>query len=125
MADAMVRVLRDDEAMVNVTYGGSNGDLPDPVYWQSTEADIKAMVTEAVRNGGVPGIAANRDANFTDFQVDRYPPTEQRPHNLIQIRPKTVFGMAPGGYRANAEYSDITQPAKTVKCCPNCGRAYE
>jgi hypothetical protein len=54
----------------------------------------------------VPGIPADRDADFRDFVVDRFPPTEARPYNLIQVRPKTAFGMAPGGH------------------CPHCKRAY-
>ncbi len=88
----MIRVIRDDEARVNVTYTGSNGDLPDPVSFDATDGDIKQWVTEAVRGGGVPGIPATRTANFTDFVVDRFGPTEARPYNLISIRPKTPFG---------------------------------
>jgi hypothetical protein len=77
---------------VNVTWKQQNGELPDPVFRDSSEGDIRGWVTEAVRNGGVPGIPADRDANFQDFVVDRFPPTEARPYNLIQVRPKTAFG---------------------------------
>ena len=50
------------------------------------------MVTEALRTGGVPGIAAMRFVDLRDFVIDRYRATEARPYNLIQIRPKTPFG---------------------------------
>ncbi len=94
MADnELMRVIKDDEARVNVTWKNQNGDLPDPVFRDAAEGDVKGWVTEAVRNGGVPGIAADRDANFADYVVDRFPPTEARPYNLIQVRPKTAFGV--------------------------------
>jgi hypothetical protein len=80
------------EARVNVTYAGENGDLPDPVFFDAADGDIKAWVTEAVAAGTVPGIPADTDANFTDFVVDRFSATEDREYNLIQIRPKTPFG---------------------------------
>jgi len=85
--------IKDTEARVNITWAGQNGDLPDPVMYQATEADIKAWVTEAVRTGGVPGIAAAPNADFSDFVVDRFEPTEARPHRLLAIRPKTPFGL--------------------------------
>ena len=80
------------EARVNVTWAGSNGDLEQPVAYDAGDADIKQWVTEAVQNGTVPGIAADQGADFTDFVVDRFGPTEARPWNLIQLRPKTPFG---------------------------------
>jgi len=79
-------------ARVNVTINGQNGDLPDPVSFDATDADIKAWVTETVRAGGIPGITADARADFTDFVVDRFPPNEARPFNLLQVRPKTPFG---------------------------------
>ena len=82
----------DDEAMVNVTWNGQNGDLPDPVSFDSTDGDILQMVTEAVRAGDVPGIPADTTATFTDYVVDRFDATDARPHKLISIRPKTPFG---------------------------------
>ncbi len=91
MEDLMV-VIPADEARVNVTFAGQNGDLPASVYYQSTDGDIRAMVTEAVRAGNIPGIPATADAEFDDFVVDRFESTDVRPHNLIQLRPKTPFG---------------------------------
>ena len=86
--------IEDNQARVNITYGGKNGDLPDPVMFQSGDGDIKAWVTEAVRNGGVPGLEAAPTADFGDFVIDRFAASEARPYNLIQVRPKTPFGFA-------------------------------
>ncbi len=80
------------EARVNVTWGGQNGDLPDTVSNDATDGDVRQWVTEAVRHGSVPGIPQDANADFRDFVVDRFAATEQRPYNLIQIRPKTPFG---------------------------------
>jgi len=80
------------QARVNVTWQGQNGDLPDPVSFDANDGDVKTWVTEAVRGGNVPGIRADRAANFHDFVVDRFTATEARPYNLIQLRPKTPFG---------------------------------
>lgn len=85
-------VIREDEARVNVTWDGSNGDLPDPVALDATDADIKTWVEEAVRTGSVPGLRADPAADFSDFVVDRFAPTEARPFALYSVRPKTPFG---------------------------------
>jgi hypothetical protein len=85
--------IKDTEARVNITYGGKNGDLPDPVFFQSTDGDVKNWVTEAVRNGSVPGLDAAANADFGDYVVDRFAATEARPYALIQVRPKTPFGI--------------------------------
>jgi len=79
-------------ARVNVTYGGQNGDLADPVNYTATDAEVKAYVTEAVRSGGVPGLRADARADFSEYVVDRFAPTEARPFALLQLRPKTPFG---------------------------------
>ncbi len=84
--------LQPGEARVNITDGGTNGDLPDPVQYDATEEDIRAWVTEAVRHGGVRGIPATPDADFTDFVVERFEANEARPHPIIFCRPKTPFG---------------------------------
>ena len=81
-----------NHARVNVTYKGSNGDLPDPVVFDAADGDVKAWVTEAVANGSVPGIPADAGADFTDFVVDRFGPTEEYDYNRIFVRPKTPFG---------------------------------
>ena len=83
--------IAQDQARINITYGGNNGDLPDPVSFDATDGDVKAWVTEAVRGGSVPGIPAMPDADFKDFVVDRFAATGDLP-NRISIRPKTPFG---------------------------------
>jgi hypothetical protein len=85
-------MIERDEARVNITYGGQNGDLPDTVSFDSTDADIRQWVAEALRTGGVPGMAAMRAVDLRDFVIDRYRATGARPYNLIQVRPKTPFG---------------------------------
>lgn len=80
-----------DEARVNVTWAGQNGDLPDPVHFDATDGDVKGWVTEAVRTGNIPGIRADANANFADFIVDRFRADDANPNRLF-IRPKTPFG---------------------------------
>ncbi len=77
---------------MNVTFAGSNGDLPDPVTADASDADVRAWVTEAIRTGGVPGIPATTGVSLADYVVDRFDATEQRPFRLISVRPKTAFG---------------------------------
>lgn len=86
-----------NEAQVNVTWSGKNGDLPDPVSYDATDGDVRGWITEAVRAGGVPGIPADPNADFRDYIIERYPapanPVEgERNFNQIMIRPKTPFG---------------------------------
>lgn len=83
--------MDETQARLNITYNGQNGDLPDPVFYDATEGDLKTWATEAVGNGSVPGIDAVA-ADFTDFVVERYGPNDQRDHNIIYLRPKTPFG---------------------------------
>lgn len=78
-------------ARLNITYNGQQGDLPDPVPYDSTDATLKQMATESVRDGYVPGIDAAR-ADFTDFVVDRFPARADVPYNRLSLRPKTPFG---------------------------------
>ena len=84
--------IRPDEARVNITWNRQNGDLPEPVNWNSTDADVKGWISEALRTGTIPGIPADANPNLQNFIVDRFEATEARPFNLIQIRPKTEFG---------------------------------
>lgn len=92
------RVIGDNEARVNVTYGRPGGepvnfDLPDPVHFEATDGDIKGWVTEAVRSGSVPGLPA-QVIDLQAFMVERFArdPAGTRDHNLILLRPKTAFG---------------------------------
>lgn len=88
----MDQLMVANEARVNITWRGQNGDMPQPVYFDSTDNDIRQWVTEAVRHGGVPGIAESLHADFRDFVIDRFAANGTRPYNLIQVRPKTPFG---------------------------------
>ena len=78
-------------ARLNITFGGANGDLLDPVAYDLPDADIRQMATEAVRNGSIAGIARADAANFADFVVERFPATDELP-NRVMLRPKTPFG---------------------------------
>ena len=82
-----------NEAIVNVTWAGNNGDLRDPVSFDATDEQIKEWVTEAVRTGGVANIPADPNANFTDFVIDRYAATEETPYARCFCRAKTPFGL--------------------------------
>ena len=79
------------DARVNVTYNGSNGDLPDPVDYDAPDDAIRQMVQEALRAGGIPGIDADPSADLTNFVVDRFAAKDDLPAR-IGIRPKTPFG---------------------------------
>lgn len=79
-------------ARLNITWSGSNGDLPDPVPYDAADADLKRMATEAITNGDVPGIPADAGVNLQDFIVDRYAAKDDVPYARVFIRPKTPFG---------------------------------
>jgi hypothetical protein len=81
-----------NEARVNVTYAGQNGDLPDPVSLDAADGDVRGWLTEAIRAGSVPGIPIDPNVDLRDFVVERFQATEARPYNLISVRPKTPFG---------------------------------
>lgn len=79
-------------AQVNITWKGQNGDLPDPVDFDASDAQILAWVTEALVTGGVPGIASDAEADLTHFVVDRFIPTTDVAVHRLFVRPKTPFG---------------------------------
>lgn len=84
--------INNDQARLGITWSGQYGELPDPVFYNSTEGDIRQFATEAVRGGNVPGIRADGAVDFKDFVVERFGATADRNYNLIQLRPKTPFG---------------------------------
>lgn len=112
----MGQPIRDDQARVNITWKGQNGDLPDPVHVDSTDGDVRQMVTEAVR-GGIPGIDADGTADFTNFVVDRFGPKDEVTYNRMMIRPKTEFGIEitdmTDGELKN-EFGDLSENAKRM-----------
>jgi hypothetical protein len=83
---------RNMDARLNVTWAGQNGDLPDPVPFDASDADIRTWAGEAVRSGGVPGILSDANADFSNFVVDRFAVSAARDFPLIQLRPKADFG---------------------------------
>lgn len=85
------RVLAANQARLNVTFNGQNGDLPDAVAIDATDGDLKQIATEAVRTGYIPGVAAAPNVDFTNFVVERFPATPDLPARVM-IRPKTPFG---------------------------------
>lgn len=88
----MDNLLGAHEARVNVTYMGNNGDLPDPVSFDASDAQVREWITEALSTGSIPGIPATQAPDIRDFVVDRFTANEGRPFNLIALRPKTPFG---------------------------------
>jgi hypothetical protein len=79
-------------ARLNVTWAGSNGDLPDPVPYDATNDELKHMAAESVLSGYIPGIPADAGVDLTDFVVDRFTASADVPYARVFIRPKTPFG---------------------------------
>ena len=90
---AILQAIPAGFARMGVTWNGQYGDMVDPVRYDATDADIKAMVTEAIRSGSVPGITADADADIREYVVDRFTANIDRPWSVIQTRPKTAFGL--------------------------------
>jgi len=84
--------LQANEVLVNVTWAGQNGDMPQPVEFDASNQDILNWVTEAVQSGSIPGITSDPDADFSGFVVEKLAATEVRPTNQVIVRPKTAFG---------------------------------
>lgn len=84
-----------NEAIVNITWAGNNGDLRDPVSFDATDAEIRTWVAESIRTGSVTNIVADVNAtveDFSDFIVDRFVSSEETPYNRIFLRPKATYG---------------------------------
>ena len=81
-----------DEARLNITWGGYNGDLPDPVTFEATDIQIFQWASEAVRGGDVPGIPEDDAADFQGYMVARFAATADVPFNRLVLRPKVPFG---------------------------------
>lgn len=84
--------LREDEAVLNITWAGQNGNLAEPVPFSATNAELKAWAMEAIRGGNVPGISADRSVDLSDSKVDRFPPNADRNYNYFVIRANTPYG---------------------------------
>lgn len=81
------------EAVVNITWDGQNGDLPDPVSYDAANGDVLQWAAEAIRGGGIPGIDADPNVNLQDFVVEKYAAKDTQPNKIV-VRPKTPFGSA-------------------------------
>jgi hypothetical protein len=79
-------------ALLNITWAGQNGWLPDPVRYDAADAELRGFATEALLAGGIAGIARAERVDLTDFVVDRFPGTAEVPVNRLFLRPKTPFG---------------------------------
>jgi len=86
--------MEEFEARVNVTYAGSNADLPDPVPFDTGDAVVRELVEEAIRTGSLPGVPLDKDVSLSDYVVDRFSATTERGHHVMFLRPKTPFGTA-------------------------------
>ena len=82
--------LRAYEARLNITHDGRNGDFVEPVPFDASDAQLKAMAAEAIR-AGLLG-PANGRVNLDGCVVDRFPASERFPMNRLFLRPKTPFG---------------------------------
>lgn len=87
----VINAIPATHARLNITYAGSNGDLPDPVGVDLDDRAILRMAKEAVEGGGVPGIA-QQPADFDGFVVDRFAATADVPFARVMVRPKSAFG---------------------------------
>jgi hypothetical protein len=78
-----------------VTYKGRNGEYPDEVEFDATDAEVRDMVAEALRTGYIPGIGEYPGATLADFKVDRFPADDAvnppLPDRMF-LRPKTAVG---------------------------------
>lgn len=86
-----IQVVEPNQAVLNITYRGSNGNLREPIGFMSSDGDVKQIATEAVRTGYIDGIPADLNVDFRDFVVERFTATAELP-NRIFLRPKTEFG---------------------------------
>lgn len=86
----MADVIGAEQAVLNITWNGENGELPDPIIYDSTDGDILQWAAEAVR-GGIPGITADPNVNLEGFVVERFGSTVDLPNRVV-LRPKTPFG---------------------------------
>jgi len=91
-APMAVAAVAEDEASLNVTWAGQNGNLPDPIPFNSTNREVMAIAQEAIRAGDIPGINADRAANLEGFVIDKFAATEGIPFGRIVARPSTPFG---------------------------------
>lgn len=81
-----------NEAILNITWSGQNGELGDPVPYDASARQLRRWASEALQGGGVSGIRRTRYVDLSGFVVDRFPASRHIPYNRIFLRPKTPFG---------------------------------
>lgn len=79
-------------ARVRAIWAGQDGELPQPVPFDASDAVIRESVAEAIRDGAIRGIVRDLGVDLRDFVVDRIPASEDDPIDRIFVRPKTGFG---------------------------------
>jgi hypothetical protein len=84
--------LRPNEARLNLTYDGKNGDLPEPVPFYASDAELKDWAREALIGNAIPGFTVRGRVDLAAYVVDRFPANAQVPYNRIFLRPSTPFG---------------------------------
>jgi hypothetical protein len=85
--------METNQALLNVTWNGQNGDNPEPVSWDLSDAEILVIAQESIRSGHIPGIRQDEKATLTDFVVDRFSATTEPPIAArLMVRPKVPFG---------------------------------
>jgi hypothetical protein len=79
-------------AVLNITLGGTSGDVPDEIGEDLSDDDIRRIAVMAVRSGDVPGlhVAGLDEAAFKDFAVDRLRDADGAMR--LYLRPKVPFG---------------------------------
>jgi hypothetical protein len=80
-------------AVLNITFGGTSGDLAGELDDVLADDDIKRIAVEVIRGGEVSGIhiANLADGTFDDFVVDRLRDPDGRMR--LYLRPKVPFGI--------------------------------
>lgn len=84
--------VRHHEARLNVTFDGRNADLPEPIPFAASDAEIKAWAREAIAAGALGAPRAGGRVDLTGFVIDRFPATAKVPENRVFLRPITPFG---------------------------------
>lgn len=82
-----------EPAILNVTYNGQQGDLPDDVPFDLTTPEVIDMAEEGIKSGSILGIDADPEATLQGFKVERYPAKDDKPNRLV-VRPSVPFGEA-------------------------------
>ena len=83
-------IVQAGEAVLNITWQGQNGNLPNPILMDSPDAEIFRWATEAVQTG-IRGIDPDPNVNFQDFKVERIAAKDGLPPRVL-LRGKTEFG---------------------------------